>query len=482
LNLKNHVKVLDFGIAKALSNTGKYTMNLFASAAYCSPERLESQNMDSQSDLWSVGVLLYQMIAGRLPFEEPTREQLERRIRSSTPPAALPIACPEGLRCIVFKMLARDLSQRYANATEVKEDLARLQRGEPVLARAVPLHDFDSDATTRTAGSPSVGRAVPTAQSSDNDKTIRTIPPPPAQAKPRQSLVASSNRIAMGCLGVLGVICLIAVGFAFMQYSFWEDADKLKTDIEAERVTKVNDLWARYQALEKRQHLPGLFHGARGALKRRLMADADSVINDYRNNDAPSITESQWIQAKIDLARALEIDPGDRGILGRLRLCEAHIDRREAAKSKNGARKKRLDSAVAKFTEASELLKNSPDPYLGLARLYAYDLNDADKAESALNNASRNGHAMGRRELAQLADAYRSRADRTWRESRTFANMPGQERDYLDKARQDYAHAQELYVQAGLFGDSARNQMQAIQGQQRVEQRISELQGGLSSQ
>jgi serine/threonine protein kinase len=280
LNLKNHVKVLDFGIAKALSNTGKYTMNLFASAAYCSPERLESQNMDSQSDLWSVGVLLYQMIAGRLPFEEPTREQLERRIRSSTPPAALPIACPEGLRRIVFKMLARDLSQRYANATEVKEDLARLQRGETVLARAVPVQAFDSDATTRTAGSPSVGRAVPTAQSSDNDKTIRTIPPPPAQAKPRQSLVASSNRIAMGCLGVLGVICLIAVGFAFMQYSFWEDADKLKTDIEAERVTKVNDLWARYQALEKRQHLPGLFHGARGALKRRLMADADSVIND----------------------------------------------------------------------------------------------------------------------------------------------------------------------------------------------------------
>ncbi len=75
---QNYVKVLDFGIAKALTHTRKYTVNVFASAAYCSPERLETQNMDVRSDLWSVGVLLYQMIANRLPFDEPTKERLER--------------------------------------------------------------------------------------------------------------------------------------------------------------------------------------------------------------------------------------------------------------------------------------------------------------------------------------------------------------------------------------------------------------------
>src|SRR4051812_44461149 len=52
LNSQNYVKVVDFGIAKALSQTRKYTMNVFASAAYSSPERIDTQRIDSRSDLW----------------------------------------------------------------------------------------------------------------------------------------------------------------------------------------------------------------------------------------------------------------------------------------------------------------------------------------------------------------------------------------------------------------------------------------------
>lgn len=475
LDLTNHVKVMDFGIAKALSNTSKYTMNLFASAAYCSPERLESQKMDAHSDLWSVGVLLYQMIAGRLPFDDARRDQIERRIRTA-PPDPLPSACPDGLRRIVSKMLTRDAAQRYPSATAVKDDLTRFQRGEPVLAQLVTPVAFDGEATTRTAGIPATAAAP--AHSAESDRTMRTTTPP----RPRSSAAATSSRVAIGCLGIIGVICVIAIGFATFQFTFWKAADKLKTDIEAERVTNLDQLWTRYQTLENRQHIPGLFHGARGALERKLVADADTVINAYRDNEAPAIYEAHWIQAKNDLARALEIHPGEHTVLGRLRLCEGHIERIEAGKLKNGARQKRLNSALMKFTESAALLKHSPDPYLGLARLYAYDLSDAEKAEEALNNASRNGHAMGKRELAQLADAYRRRGDRIWRESRGFAKLPGQERDYLDKARQDYQHAQDLYSQAGLFGDSGRNQTQAIQALQRVERRISEVEGGLWNQ
>ena len=60
--------------------------------------------------------------------------------------------------------------------------------------------------------------------------------------------------------------------------------------------------------------------------------------------------------------------------------------------------------------------------------------------------------------------------------------MPDQERDYLNKARQDYIHAQDLYQQAGLFGDATHNQIASMEGQLRVEQRLSELPGGSSSQ
>jgi Protein kinase domain len=469
INKQNQVKVLDFGIAKALTHTRKYTMNVFASSAYCSPERLETQNMDSHSDLWSVGVLLYQMIAHKLPFEEPTKERLERRIRSPQPPGPLPSSCPEPLRRVIFKMLARDPQRRYQTARELNEDLTRFQNGQPVSAEVFrPAQAFAGDVTVRTAS--------PVRESALDDRTIRSGHPVPFLTKAKRS-----NR-ALGCLASFGVACLIVFGLVSVQLNFWNDADKLKTDLETERVTNPENAWTRYQALTKRTHLGVFLWGARSALRKRLVAAADETIAEYRNSDAPAVYEPQWVQARNSLARALELDPGDSGIQGRLRLCEGHIDHIDASALRSAARQKRLNAAVNKFYEAAELLKHSPDPYLGLANVYTYDLNDIDRAEDALKKAAHYGHPVGKRETAQLADGYRRRADRTWRESRGFIHSPSQERDYLDRAREDYIHAQDLYQRAGLFGDATRNQLQAIQGQQKVEQRLNVLEEGTGSQ
>ncbi|MGI9075372.1 MAG: protein kinase domain-containing protein [Bryobacteraceae bacterium] len=469
INKQNQVKVLDFGIAKALTHTRKYTMNVFASSAYCSPERLETQNMDSHSDLWSVGVLLYQMVAHRLPFEEPTKERLERRIRSSQSPDPLPPSCPEPLRRIILKMLARDPARRYQTALEVNEDLARFQNGQQVRAEAFrPTQALDSNATVRTA--------LPVRERMVDDRTVRSGRSLPVMTKRNRS-----NRV-LGCLAAFLFACLIVFTFVSLQVNFWNDADKLKTDLETEHVTNLNDAWTRYQALAKRMHVGLFLWGAKSALRKRLVAGADETITEYRNSDAPTVYEPQWIQARNNLSRALELDPGDSGIQGRLRLCEGHIDRIDANTLRGAGRQKLLNAAVNKFSEAAELMKHSPDPYLGLANLYIYDLSDVEKAEEALKKAAHRGHPVGKRETAQLADGYRRRADRTWRESRGYIHSSSQERDYLDRAREDYIHAEDLYRRAGLFGDTARNQFQAIQGQQRVEQRLSALEEGTSSQ
>ncbi len=469
INKQNQVKALDFGIAKALTHTRKYTMNVFASSAYCSPERLETQNMDSHSDLWSVGVLLYQMVAHKLPFEEPTKERLERRIRSGQGPDALPAACPEPLRRIVFKMLARDPGRRYQSAREVSEDLARFQRGQPVLAEAIRAAPaFDGDATVRTA--------VPVRETRVEDATRRQ-----ASAVAPNLRTRRSQRL-MGCAAVLGAACLIGFLFVSMQLKFWDDADKLKTDLETEHVTNLDEAWTRYEALTKRTHLGVFLWGATSALRKRLVAAADEIISEYRNSDAPTVYEPQWMQARKDLTRALDLDPGNSGIEGRLRLCEGHIERIEGTAARGAARQKRFNTALNKFDEAAELLKHSPDPYLGLANLYIYDLGDVDKAEEALKRAAHYGHAIGNRETAQLADGYRRRADRNWRQAWGLVQSPLQERDYLDRAREDYIHAEDLYRRAGLFGDAARNRMQAVQGEQKVEQRLSQLGQGVNSQ
>jgi serine/threonine protein kinase len=469
IDKQNQIKVLDFGIAKALTHTHKYTTNLFASTAYCSPERLETQNMDTHSDLWSVGVLLYQMIAHRLPFDEPTKERLERRIRSPQPPDPLPSSCPEPLRRIVLKMLARNSAHRYGTPLEASEDLARFQKGQPVLAEAFqPPGLFDSNATVRTT--------PPLRETPADDRTIRSPRVGPPVRPPKRSY-----RVP-GCAAVMGAAFLILLTFCFVQINFWNAAGQFKTDLQTERLTNLDDAWAQYQTLNKRAHLSVFLWGAERALRKRLVAAADDTISEYRNSDSPSVREPQWVQARNDLARALELAPDDSGIKARLRLCEAHIDRIDAGALRASARQKRLNEAVNKFVEASELMTRWPDPYLGLASLYTYDLNDVEKAEEALKKAAHYGHPEGKREIAQLGDGYRRVADRLWRQSRGLTQMPGEERDYLEKAKQDYIRAETLYGKAGLFGDAARNRLQAIQAEQRVEQRLSELDGNTASQ
>ena len=476
----NQVKVLDFGIAKALTHTRKYTMNVFASTAYCSPERLETQNMDTHSELWSVGVLLYQMLARRLPFDEPTKQRLERRIRSPQGPAPLPPSCPEPLRRIVSKMLARDPARRYQMPLEVSDDLARFQKGQLVTAEAVEVTGrFDTAAAFETAGA------------FENDATIRTTSPVPeaaadrtvrSQARPFAPVPPKRSQTLLGCLAISALAGVLFVAYCWSQLNFWDDAGKLKTDLQAERITNLNDAWMQYQSLNKRSHLPVLLWGAERALKNRLVATADEIISEYRNSDAPSVFEPQWIQARNDLALALQLDPGDNGIKGRLRLCEAHIDRIDSNALRAAARQKKLNEAINKFDESADLLKHWPDPYLGLANLYIYDLNDVDKAEDALKQAARHGHPIGKRETALLADGYRRRADRLWRQSHAVAQIQGEERDYLERAKQDYLHAEDLYQQAGLFGDASRNRLQAMQSEQRVEQRLSQLENAPVSQ
>jgi len=171
---EHRVRVIDFGIAKALSLSRRLTRNEFGSAAYASPERLESSDVDVQSDLWSVGVLLYEMVSGQQPYRADTAEKLEHLIRSRVPPPPLPQSCPEPMRRIVAKALNPDPARRYNSAHALRNDLISFQSDGLVQAMA----EADTDATRRStpnAAGDATRRSAPSVSAAD--ETRRTVRP-----------------------------------------------------------------------------------------------------------------------------------------------------------------------------------------------------------------------------------------------------------------------------------------------------------------
>ena len=162
------VKVLDFGIAKALSLSRKVTRNDFGTTPYLSPERLDG-DVNEFADLWAVGVMLHEMIRGKRPFDAPDTRRLERLIRARLPPQPLDPRCPAGLEAIVAKLLGPSAAARYQDARAAREDLERFTSGARTNAEAEgwPARAVDQEATRRTGASSLV----------DEEATRRTRPP-----------------------------------------------------------------------------------------------------------------------------------------------------------------------------------------------------------------------------------------------------------------------------------------------------------------
>ncbi len=131
------LKILDFGLARLLvagdnNDTDSGTLTISGTLPYVSPEQLSgSQNMDCRSDLYSCGVILYEMATGRRPHHETSVAALLNAILHREPPAVRsinPEISPE-LEAIIRKAMDKDPSLRYQSARELKVDLQRLVSG-----------------------------------------------------------------------------------------------------------------------------------------------------------------------------------------------------------------------------------------------------------------------------------------------------------------------------------------------------------------
>jgi serine/threonine protein kinase len=141
------LKVLDFGLALNLNDAGVEgltrstnldTSSVAGTLAYMAPELLVGKPPDSRTDIWSLGVLLYELAAGALPFHGRTGFELTTAILRESP-AALPTHVTPGLRAVIMHCLAKEPEKRYQRASEVRAALEALQSDTGVTQRVGAL-------------------------------------------------------------------------------------------------------------------------------------------------------------------------------------------------------------------------------------------------------------------------------------------------------------------------------------------------------
>ena len=173
LTRSGQAKVTDFGIARALSSSDEdltQAGSVMGTATYFSPEQAQGLPVDPRSDLYSLGVVLYELVTGRPPFtgETPLAIAYKHVQDQPAPPSTLMTGLPEALEAIIMKLLAKRPDDRYASAEDLRSDLNRFLAGEATVAErelvaagaVVGAAALAEPATTMQAAT-TVGAAVP---------------------------------------------------------------------------------------------------------------------------------------------------------------------------------------------------------------------------------------------------------------------------------------------------------------------------------
>ena len=162
------VKVADFGIARAASASENLTQTgtVMGTATYFSPEQARGEDVDPRSDVYSLGVVLYEMVTGSPPFsgDNPVSVAYKHVQETPEPPSARNRDVPPALEAITLKAMHKDPGGRYASAEELRADLRRFRAGQPVQADTIMAPPLQATAATVAVAAPlGATTAVPVA-------------------------------------------------------------------------------------------------------------------------------------------------------------------------------------------------------------------------------------------------------------------------------------------------------------------------------
>ncbi len=224
------VKVTDFGIARLTSAAqATLTQEALGSVHYISPEQAKGSQVDGRSDLYSVGVMLYEMLTGRLPFEGETPVFVAIQHINSIPiaPRELNPDIPEALEAITMKAMAPNADQRYLSAEEMLEDLKEFRRnpGAPIVKPATPVAEDDVDEPTMVMPVSAINAEMPPQEK----KCVEQKQPAPQKKQPAQRQSPDEEEIQHtkpkrrgfppAIIGLFAIIIFL-VGICYFLYTF----------------------------------------------------------------------------------------------------------------------------------------------------------------------------------------------------------------------------------------------------------------------
>ena len=181
INTTGQVKVTDFGIARAVSTQENLTQTgtVMGTATYFSPEQARGEPVDPRSDVYALGVVLYECLAGRPPFsgENPVAVAYKHVQEPPVPPREINPAIPAPLEAVTLRAMAKNPANRYASADELAADLRRFRNGEAVLAE--PLLPPPTSSVRREAPADATRAVSTVGPATTVGDTVVPGPPPP---------------------------------------------------------------------------------------------------------------------------------------------------------------------------------------------------------------------------------------------------------------------------------------------------------------